>query len=97
MEIVVGVKPEPQQTDSGAVLSAARLRGEFPSSRNGSTATIPTRLTSSSSGPRSDAVVILLDVFVIQACFVLCVPDSVPMLDAVYVFMLVDIFILCYV
>ena len=73
------MKPEPQQTDSGAVLSAARLRCEFLSSRNGSTATMPARLVSSSSGPRSDAVVRLLEVFVIQACFVLCVPDSGPM------------------
>ena len=50
-------------------------------------------LCSVSSGPRSDAVVRVLDVFVIQACFVLCVPDSVPMQYAVYVFILVD---MCY-
>ena len=48
MEIVAGVKPEPQQIDSAAILSAARLRGEFPSSRNGSKATMPARLASSS-------------------------------------------------
>ena len=57
MEIVAGVKSEPQQTDSRAVLSAARLQGEFPSSRNESTATTPTRLVSSSSRLRSDVVV----------------------------------------
>ena len=51
---------------------------------------MPARLVSSSSGPRSDAVVRLLDVFVIQACFMLCVPDTVPMQYVVYVFMLVD-------
>nr|KAJ0205561.1 hypothetical protein LSAT_V11C500270810 [Lactuca sativa] len=54
-------------------------------------------LVSISSGPRSDVVVRVLDVFVIQACFVLCVPNSVPMQYAVYVFMLVDMFTICYV
>ena len=48
MEIVAGVKLEPQQTDSGVVLSAARLQGEFLSSRNGSKATMPTRSISNS-------------------------------------------------
>ena len=54
-------------------------------------------LCSVSSGPQSDVVVRVLDVFVIQACFVLCVPDFVPMQYAVYVLMLVDMFMLCYV
>ena len=53
--------------------------GEFPSSRNRSKATMPACLVSSSSGPRSDAIVRVLDVFVVQACFVVCVPDSGPM------------------
>ena len=73
------------------------LRAEFPSSRNGSTTTMPTRLVSSSFGPRSDAVVRLLDVFVIQVCFVLYVPDFGPMQYKIYVLMLVDMFILSHV
>ena len=57
MEIVAGVQQKPQRSDSEAVLSVARLRGEFPSSRNGSTATKPARLVSSSSRLRFDVVV----------------------------------------
>ena len=63
----------------------------FPSSRNGSTTTMPPGLVSSSSGLQSDGVVRVLDVFV------LCGPKFGPMKYAVYVFMLVDMFMLCYV
>ena len=52
-------------------------------------------LVSSSSGLQSDAVVRVLDVFVIQACFVLCVPDFGPMQYMCYVSKYV--FMLCYV
>ncbi|CAH1450170.1 unnamed protein product [Lactuca virosa] len=45
------------QTVSDLAPQQPALRGEFPSSRNGSTATMPARLVSSSSGLRSDAVV----------------------------------------
>ena len=58
---------------------------------------MPARLVSSSPGLQSNAVVRVLDVFVIQACFVLCVPDFGPMQYAVYVLMLVDMFMLCHV
>ncbi|CAI9300346.1 unnamed protein product [Lactuca saligna] len=65
--LVAGEIPEQQQLASRAIHSAASLRGEFPFSRNGSTATMPARLIISSSELWSDAVVRVLDVFVIQA------------------------------
>jgi len=56
---------------------------------------MPTRLVSSSSGLQSDAAIRVLDVFVIQACFVLCVLDFSPMQYMCYVSKYV--FMLCYV
>ena len=49
--------PEQQQIVSKAIHTAASSRGEFPSSRNGSTAIMPARLVSSSTELQSEAVV----------------------------------------
>ncbi|CAH1431386.1 unnamed protein product [Lactuca virosa] len=46
------------QTFPAQFFQQSTSRGEFPSSRNGSTATMPARLNSSSSGLRSDAGVV---------------------------------------
>ena len=93
--LVAGEIPEQQQIASRAIHTAASSRGEFPFSRNGSTAIMSARLISSSPGLWSDAVARVLDVFVIQACFVLCVPDFSPMQYMCYVSKYV--FMLCYV
>ena len=79
--MIAGKQPEQQSGISHLGVQQSASRGEFPSSRNGSTATMPTRLVSSGSEPWSDAVVRLLDVFVIQAC--LCVMFSGLQSDAV--------------
>ena len=70
---VAGEIPEQQQLASRAIHTAASSRGEFPSSRNGSTATMSARLVSSSSGLQSDAVV--------HYAWCLCDTDELCVLD----------------
>nr|KAJ0215317.1 hypothetical protein LSAT_V11C300135960 [Lactuca sativa] len=51
------IPEQQQQLASRAIHTTTSSRGEFPSSRNGSTATVPARLVSNSFGLQSEAVV----------------------------------------
>ena len=78
LEIVAGEFRSSSHPASDLASQQLELRGEFPSSRNGSTTIMLAHLVSSSSEPWSDAVVRMLDVFVIHACFVMCSMSAKP-------------------